>query len=539
MLFVWLSAALAQNHPPGAVISDAVAVHLTPEGLESVGALVGAFLPSDPIAVDPISVGGSCLGADITNVLVGVEVVNTSVLPSQGTLTIALDALINVNDPANPMGIDYEIACFGGGCPGYVDPFLMTINLIVGLSVDANGDLDAVVSPLTPSDFTNALADDDIHLDCAIDTINEVLSVIGLSIYDQIINIANDFLIDELNNQIPAIEIAIEEAFSAASIDQSVELLPGVNLDIYLAPQAIDITPAGIRLLMEGSMSSPAAECITALDPGASAGTPGGPPALAAEPPGSQIVVHASDDLVNQALYSVWRSGLLCQEIAGGDLGGFAIDTSLLGLIGGEPYQELFPGIAPMTIETVPRKVLEAEFGGAHDLDVPLEQFEVLFYAELDGRVARALGVELNTNVGIDLSFDDTAGELAVAVDIDPNFQAELTGDIMVPGHEEAVLENVVGVLGALLDTALGGLLGDALAFTLPVLDGGVGLTALDAAPTGGGEWLGLYAELGPVTYTGTSCSDGCGGAGGGCASSGGSAFGFATLMVLFMRRRR
>ncbi len=544
MLFAWLATAMAQDIPAGATIDDALAVNVTPEGLDQVGGLVAGFLPEEGIALDPVSVGNigdNCFistGLDATNINVGLEIVDTVVIPSPGTITVEIDALVNVNEPTDVFQLDYELpVCIDGGCPGYVTAFPVTIAVPIDLAIvqGPNGPvLDATVGQAV---VDNGLMDTDINLDCGLQTIEDIASALGFSIYEFIIGFAEDFLIDEINNQTAEIEVLIEDAFNAATIEESVEIQPGVVLDLRLAPHDLQIDQAGVQLIMEGSAAADPAECIAAFDAGSSPGTAGPVPSLANEPAGTQVAAHASDDFVNQALYGVWRSGLLCQELAGGEVGGFSIDTGLLGLLGGEPYQDLFPETQPMIIQTVPTTPLVADFTGSNDIDVPLEDFEVRFYAELDGRMARALGVAISPDVGVNLNYDETIGELGVDVALGNEFRTELTGDSMTPGREDEVLQSVDGALVGLVDTLVGSLLGDAIAFAVPALDGGLGLTALQVAPTGGGEWLGIYAELGPVTYEPTSCEDGCSG-GSGCSSSATPAWGFALVMALLIRRR-
>jgi uncharacterized protein (TIGR03382 family) len=546
MIFVaWFAAALAQDIPAGATIDEALVANVTPEGLDQVGGLVAGFLPEDGIALDPVSVGdtgGNCLastGLDATNINVGIEIVATSVVPSPGTITVEIDALVNVNDPVDRFGLDYALPlCVDGSCPGYVSAFPVTIQVPVALDIVQTPDgpvLDATVGQAL---LDNGLQGSDIDLDCGLQTIENVLSALNLSIFDFIIGFAEDFIVDEINSQAAEIELLIEDAFNAATIEQSIEIQPGAVLDLRLAPHDLQIDASGVQLVMEGSASADPAACIAPYDVGSSPGTAGAAPSIASEPPGTQLAAHASDDFVNQALYGVWRSGLLCQEIAEGEFGGFSIDTQLLGLLGGTPYQELFPETQPMIIQTVPTKPLVADFTGPNDIDVPLEDFEVRFFAELDGRMARALGVAISPDVGVNLEFDDTVGELGVDIALGNAFRTELTGDSMTPGQDAEVLSNVDGALVGLVDTLVGSLLGDAIAFPVPGLGDGLGLTALQAAPTGGGEWLGIYAELGPVTYEPSSCEDGCSG-GSGCSSSATPAWGFAALMALLIRRRR
>ncbi|MEZ4319067.1 MAG: hypothetical protein R3F61_16250 [Myxococcota bacterium] len=540
-----IAAAVAQDIPANATISEALVVNVTPEGLDQVGGLVSGFLPLEGIALDPISLsggGGFCLleyDIDVSNMNIALTVTDTQVIPSPGTLDILIDAMVGINDPADKFQFSFDAICLSDDCPGYVDAFPVSIALPISLAIVQ----DPVLGPTLDATLgqvvvNNGLMGNAIHMDCSIQTIENVLDLLGLSLYDFIIGFAEDFLIDEINNQAAAIEVTIEDAFASATIDQTVEVLPGVSLDIHLAPEDIQVTSEGVVLAMEASVAADQNPCVAAFDPGSSHGTSGAPPAIAAEPAGTQIAAHASDDFVNQALYGVWRSGLLCQELSEGEFGGFAIDTALLGLLGGAPYQDLFPDTSPMIIKTVPNVPLEARFDGPHDLDIPIENLEVLFFAELDGRMARALGVSISPDVGVDLVFDDAIGELAVDLQIGSDFRTAMSGDLMVPGAEQEIVDNVDGVLVGLVDTLLGSLLGDAIAFAVPSLDGGIGLTSLQAQPSGGGEWLGIYAEIGPVTYPASDCADGCSG-GTGCTSSQSSVVGFALLLGVLIRRRR
>jgi len=546
MFLAWLGAAFAQDIPAGATIPEAAVVNIPPEGLDQLGGLVSGFLPVEGIELDPINQsggGGFCLleyNIDLSNMKIGLAITDTSVVPEPGVLNVTIDALININDPADKFQLYLDAICITNDCPGYVAPFPVTITLPIALDIvtdPVTGDavLDATLGDMV---LDNGLQDSDINLDCGIQTLQNVLDLVGISIYDYLIGFAEDFLVQEIEAQTAQIEATIEDAFASATINQSFEVLPGATLDVYLAPSDVLIDTDGMALIMEAAVDAPLAPCLQGIDPGASKGTSGPAPSLASEPAGTQMAVQLSDDFVNQTLYGVWRSGLLCQEIAGGEFGGFAVDTNLLGLLGGAPYQELFPDTAPMIIKTIPHNPLEADFSGSSDIQIPIEDLEVLFFAELDGRMARALSVGISPDVNVDLVFDDTVGELAVDIALGDDFRTELTGDVMIPGAEAEIVDNVDGALVGLVDSLLGSLLGDAISFGLPALDGGFGLTSLSATPTGGGEWLGLYAEVGTVTYPAGSCSDGCSG-GSGCTSSGSSAFTFAALMVFFMRRRR
>ncbi len=289
------------------------------------------------------------------------------------------------------------------------------------------------------------------------------------------------------------------------------------------------------------------------LDPGAIQLSGGARPLSTANPPGTHLAAHVAQDLLDQALYASWRAGLLCQEIseeAGIDLAGLALDTSLLGLLAGPSYQALFPEPAPMLIRTAPQLPPRASIGGDHALQVELEGLGVDFFADLDGRTARVLGIGLDGAIGIDVPFDPATGALSVGVDLGgESLSASLTSDPFVPDAEQ-IADDLGATLSSLLDTVLAGLLGDTLAFPLPAISG-IGVTQLGTATSGPDQdWLAVQGSVGTVGYEASDAcgcgegkdpkAEGCGDCDTGCAVAGPGAAGWLALAVgVLLRRRR
>ena len=168
--------------------------------------------------------------------------------------------------------------------------------------------------------------------------------------------------------------------------------------------------------------------------------------------------------------------------------------------------------------------------------------------------MTRVLGLGIDANVGIDLPFDEKTGELSVGIALDDDdLVTRLTSDPMVP-DAEALAADMGASLAGLLDSVLGGLLGDTLAFALPTFEG-VGLGGLTAATSGAqSDWLAVRASVGTVDYEGTDLcgcnadpydpyydpdADPCGCDDSGCAMVGPGAVGWLGLMVGVMLRRR
>lgn len=544
MLFALLAQAALADLPAGAPVMEAVAVQLSEQGLANLAELLPALVPADPMALDPIgsSAGGFCFeyayelsGAELT-----LDVLGASLTPGVGRLTLEADLLVALNSPERPFSLTLEAICLiDEDCSGSIDPFGARVTLPIDLTVTGPAGARVLRASVPSVHLQHQLTLNELRTDCALNDIEQVLNNFGVSLFDLVLGLFKDTLVTEL-------EAALNDALVAASYEDVLEV-SGAAVEVAVQPQAVTVTPAGLELVLAGRLDAAPHDCIAAFDPGSSASTGGPKPSVSGNPPGAEIATHLSGDLVNQALYAFWRGGLLCQRLDddAADLP-IALDTTLLGLLGGEPYNALLPDPAPLEIVTLPHAAPTVALEGPHDLDVELREFELAFLAELDGRMARVLGVSLDADLGADLLFDDTTGALTVALDLGEDaLTARLAGDVMVPGAEEEVLDNFGRVLGGLLGTLLDGLLGDSLAFALPTF-GGVGLAEAQVGTSGpDGDWIGVYAGLDAVAY-GDPYAEGCGcgedggdESCGGCSSTGGSAAGWALAAALVALRRR
>lgn len=543
--------ALAGSWPPGAPIPNAIVADVTPEGFDAIAQLVPAFLPSE---IELSSMSGEsgapdwCLGVryGVSNMWVGIQVTNAELTPGNGVLDLTASLLININNSSDPFNVDYEIACIGGDCGVWVTPFPVDVHTTIGLAVvtDETGrHLDATIGAM---DISYALSGSNLDSgDCG--TILDIADTLGL--IDLIIDQLDSTLQDQVSSLGPTIESTLEDAFAAATIDQDLDL-NGAVAHISLSPSAVDISPDGVRVTMEGAVSADPAECVAAFDPGGSLATNTSPPTIGVAPAGVDSPFHigigVSDDFANSAIYALWRGGLLCYSLEPG--GVFPLDTSILNLLTGDVFAPLFPEAQSVVLRTQPREVPEVDYAGSHDVEVGLRALGLEMFAEVDGRQARVIDIELDGPVGIDLALDGSTGNLGINVDINPdNLIPTVAYNEFYPDQDATIADAFQGSVSGLLDTLIGGLLGD-LAFALPAFSG-LGLQELDIAPAGSNQdWLGAYARIGAVTYG--SGKDGCGGCGGdssgcsgGCATGPGGipnvAFGLLPLGLALLLRRR
>ncbi len=545
--------AAAETWAPGETIEKAAYADLTPEGLNAISALIPALLPSGIEIPEVADEGGYwCFNYayGLAGAWVNIEVTNATITPGNGVLDITMNLMVSLNDPSDTFQLFYELACLDDTCDGYVDAFPVAVVTTMALEVvedgSGNNALDATIGAINVS---YDLVNDDIHLDnCSVGDIEEVLGWFGLSMYDLILGQLDSYLQDAVADIGPTLEETIEEAFSSATIVQELEL-NGAVVNLALQPSDVIITPAGVRVQMSGSMAADAAACVAAYDPGGSPKTPTAPPAIGEVPSSVGSDFHVglilSDDFTNQALYALWRGGLLCYSLEPG--GAFPLDTSILNVLTGSVFAELFPETQPLTLQTAPAVPPTTSFSGGHDIDVNLTDLGLELYTQLDGREAKIVTVALSGVVGVDLGFDNTTGELAVEVDLDP---AALTPTVayneFFPEANADIEAGFAGAFGGIVDTVVGGLL-EGLAFAMPSFSG-IGLSALEAGPLGGtADWLGAFAWVGPTTYEaadGCGSDGGCGGDSGGCSggcSSSPGAIGFwpALGLLLVLRRRQ
>lgn len=556
LLSLSLPAAAQDLNPAGSMIGDAINVDVTPEGFAKLGELLPALVPASveiPYMGDSYDgAAGQCwLGGyaySVSNGKVNITISDMSLVPQEGYLQLDATFLIAVNSSSDPMYLYYSAECLDDTCDGHVDAFPATISTTIALQVLDSGGTRSLDATIGSINLSYSLSSSDIHLDgCAIGTVEDVLNFFGLSIYDLILPLVQDQLNSAINDFGPQIETLIEDAFSQATIEQTVDL-NGVSANLALAPSAVEIKPAGVRLSMDGSMStSEVAPCVAAYDPGGSLSTPSDLPGIGTAPsgvsPGYHLGLLLSDDFGNQALYSLWRGGLLCYTIDDSANIGVPITTDLLGLLAGDSFKELFPESKPMIIQTRPKAAPTLDFAGEHDVGIDVTQLGLEFYGELDNRQALIVGLDLDALAGVDLNLDGATGNLGIDVALsgddviptvtDNEFEPDASGDI------EASFS---GVFDTLVGSLIGGLVGD-LAFALPSFDG-FGLSSLEVSPAGpSGDWLGAYASLDQVDYVGSGCGSG-GGCSMGCAAGSkapgaGWLFLGIPLVVAGLRRRR
>lgn len=523
-------------------VEGAIHVDVTPAGFDALGGVVPALAPDD-LPVDGISESYSglldqCwLGGyefEVAELLIGLTFGDISITPNTGYLDINLQLFVNVNSASAPFSMYLEAECIGDDCDAWVDPFEVNVATTMAIDIaddpEGNPTLDATIGELS---FEYDLTGDDVTIEsCALGTIIDILDFIGIDLVDLILPSVSGALDDAVADLAPELEGTLEDAFAAAVIEQELDLA-GTTVMINARPGDVTIRPDGMRISMNGSSEATSTnDCVAEWDDGTFEALTGETPALGDAPEGISgdyaAGLYLADEFGNQLLYTLWRSGLLCYTVD--EELGFPIDTSILGLLAGEAFNDLFPDAKPMVIETRPEYAPTLKFNGTNDMNIDVQDLGLDFMAELDHRDARVLAMNLAVDAGVGLNFDGETGQLAVEIDLGEDaIDATVRSNDFVPDASDTIEASFGNVFNGLV----GGLLGDALGdlnFAVPGLSG-IGLTQLSFAPAGPEQdWLGGYAWLGEVSYESTGCAeDGSGGCadtddagcgGGGCAST-------------------
>ena len=525
-----LSTAHAQLNPPTAEITNALVVDVPPSGFDKIVELIPSLIPLEIAVPDQYFEGGLGWGCfvdvwfNISNMFINATVVDAEIIPRDGYLDFRVSLDVAINDSINPFGLDYELTCIEYNCEGYVNPFRVDVSAQIALVVaDTNGDgindLDAQFNNFA---YNYNIQGTDINIEnCALGTFEDVLNIFGWSIFDLIINLAGSSIEGAISDLVPTLETTLEDAFSQLTINQTVAL-GEAELDILIAPENIQIKPDGLRLQMNGGAhSSQVSECVTAFDPNGSLATPSNLQNIGTLGTGisrADFIANVDDDFANQALYSVWRTGLLCLTV---DQNTFALDTSILNLLTGDAFVELFPETKPMVIQTVPSTPPTLNVSTRDDLAVHVENLGLDFFATVDDRKTRITNIGLYTDVGVNVPFNGQTGELSVDIILDSDRITPVVNyNEFYPDRSTDIENTFVSQFDTILNLIdIPSMIGD-LSFALPSING-VGLSSLQFASAGlHQDNLGVYATLDTVPYTSAGCAGGGCGGGTGCSTT-------------------
>ena len=137
-------------HAPGAMITDAIMVDITPDGFGSIVDVLPTLLP-DQIDIPDQADDGGIYEYALNNMYITLAIDSASIVPEAGYLDLDIDLDFSVSDSGSPFSLYYEILyIISETCYGYVSPFDAGIRADVYLSIidtdgDGIGELDATI----------------------------------------------------------------------------------------------------------------------------------------------------------------------------------------------------------------------------------------------------------------------------------------------------------------------------------------------------------------------------------------------------------
>lgn len=560
-LLTFLLSVAHADLPAGARIDQAVVVDITDDGFDAISQALPAFVPDSIDVPDIVQSGRALYDWDLTisGMDARVAVQSAAIRPGDGNLDILARLTLALNDSSQPARVRfvYRAPWWLGGpwtltdCNFYLRP--VTVDLATRAWVSAeptsSGRREIRVTVGTV-DWSWSLRGSDLRVsNCFLGTIDEILDIIGVSLFDLVTGPLRDIVNDQIQELVRDLGPELEDALNSFRIDERFDI-NGAEIAVQLDPTDVEVIPAGLRLVLGGSVSADEHPCIAANNIQTSRSTASPVPGIRELPAGidpHDIGILADDDFVNQALFAVYRAGALCLDLEGAQAG-LPLDTSLLGILAPGSFDDLFAETRPLRLELRPLRPPTGAAGGGHDLTVQVRDLQLDVYGELDGRMAALLGIDLEIDAGVDLRFDGSTGSLNADVALSgDNLRATGRPNQIVPGAEVEAAARI----GNLFDVIAGPLLGGALSglgFDLPAFSG-FGLQRLQIAAAGpAGDWVGAYAAAGTVPYGSAGCGDGgCDGGSDGCAqgcsplAAGGRGLALVVipLIVALLRRRR
>jgi len=546
MGLIWtllMATAMAEDIPAGEHVREGVVLQVPEHGLEDLADVVGTILPDllagEGLAIPDVDEGVSGFGIKLSDLALDLAVDDVEIDTSQGVLDINANLIVSVNNPNEKFDMEIEFFWVDSQCPGYVDPFGVTATIPITLQAIYSQDVDGRILDVSIGELGVAtdLELGDVNLDCGYGTFLDVLDWLGLNLVDLVLG----FAIGPIQDQLGGLEAELEGALSATRIEQELDV-NGAIVDLLIEPEDVNIDANGLEIVLRSRFDAEQAACVAASDPGFSAGSGLTYPDLVDVPFSDSVRAVLTADMLNQAMYAFYRGGVLCYEVDESVLpAGLSLDSSFLGLLSSNAFDDIIPESQPIFIGTRPTSPPRIEPNGVDDLALRVDDLALDIHSELDGRMARVLTLDIDVDAGVNVALNSTTGELALDLDLAEALHISVGQDVLVVGSEAQIVDAVNGVVANLLDTLLGPVLADLTGFQLPAFSG-LGLTALNIETTDAGVLAGIgLGAVDPNVYGGgAGCEDGCGGGceGGGCAGTPVNGA-MAVLLPIWLLRRR
>jgi hypothetical protein len=327
-------------------------------------------------------------------------------------------------------------------------------------------------------------------------------------------SLINDLILAEIEGELDGIPLDIEEGLSSITdeltLSENTELL-GQVFEIDIFPTVLQVDEYGLWIGLGGAVHTelPESSCIDPMSFDPLEDQPW--PSFTGMSLGSGLRydagVFVGRPFVDNILYSVWASGVLCIDAA--ELAGLSLNGELAGNFFGSEVSELLGTEAVDLILGLEQPPTILFSDDQPPLAVGIDELSLELLGPVDNRKTRVLEVDIAADIGAYITLSENKLLFDVPVNTEDFSMTESYSEFVGPGYSQEV--------DSLLDLAMGAFDFATPAYILPTplhLD----WNALTWEPNPEDTWQGGYVflateQIQPISIPGCAVSDfGCGG---------------------------
>lgn len=496
MLFILPVYSLADYLPDTALVPDGAGVRINDTGLNELSNFLRGYIT--PEMVYQILAGMNPI-IDEHNFLFDMVVNATGVTFNQ-PITIALDSQIGnrltFDGTINNLRLYFNYWGEMWPFPAVETDGYIQINVIsIAADVTANvayGNIDIILNLDPATDIT--LTGMSIHTGTPI--VDELFSIL-LNLLSGIIKTVLGSIIQ--NN----LAVEIENLLNELPLEMTFEIL-GVNLTFSMLPADIRMDAVGLSLWLAGNVITDTTSDCVPPQPG-SYFTPSDRPSYGATIPYSdppvpyQVALCLNDDILNRALYTVYKSGLLCFFLDPEAMEEFGLPFPITsGLFAAAvPRLNDIAVNAPMTLVLQPNEPPIVTFNNNADpylIDLSLHDLDVLVYIYAWDRWLHLFTLRVDVDdAGVNVTVtEDAMIHLEISEDLSVTNEVVWDELLNLTAEERANVESILPTIIAMILPTLMDVIPD---IPLPSFEQ-FGFSILDIVVHGNRNFIGVFGDL-------------------------------------------
>ena len=444
--FLFVSLSSVQAEPLSLSTDQALAIHLSQQGLDQIGTALQKLIPPSLVVTGASSTLSCSSDSELTYTVSDVELMidvnQVAFTPSQGRLRLDVYGALYSNaisvDLTGDCSVltDLEETC---------DLQIPTTSFQMGLSVDMNFDGTNLSVQASDVDVSVAPIGNPIS--------NCLLADVAETILGQQPDLINNLILSELENEMLNLAENAEESLGSLTEDlfltEQVDVL-GALVDIELFPSAINIDEYGVWIGLGGAVHTdiPENSCADTQSylPQEESPWPSFTGAALSSGIRYDAGIFASRSFANNVMYALWATGKLCIDVA--EFSGLALNGELAGNFFSPDVTELLQN-NPVDLSLSIQKPPEIDISDDQPpFSVTLQEGALTLVGEYEYRDTRVLEVGVEANIGAYITLEDNKLIFDLPLSTDDFILSESYSELIPSGYSAGVPN--------LLDIALG-----------------------------------------------------------------------------------